>query len=80
MDTHTAELIGIAILTRDAFGIDRARRYASLAGLPPELADNVLSRSLAGLRRIDAAPLRVDRRRPNDKQLSQMQRRKADLD
>ena len=80
MDTHTAELIGIAILTLDAFGIDRARRYASLAGLPPELADKVLSRSLAGLRRIDAAPVRVDRRRPNDKQVSQMQRRKADLD
>jgi hypothetical protein len=80
MDTHTAELIGIAILTRDAFGIDRARRYASLAGLPPDLADIVLSRPFASLRRVDAAPVRVDRRRPNDKHVTQLQRRrKADL-
>lgn len=81
MDTHTAELVGIAILTRDAFGIERARRYASLAGLPPDLADSVLSRPFASLRRIDATPVRVDRRRPSDKHVTHLQRRrKADLD
>jgi hypothetical protein len=81
LDTHTAELVGIAILTRDAFGIDRARRYASLAGLPPDLADSVLSRPFASLRRIDATPVRVDRRRLHDKHITHLQRRrKADLD
>lgn len=79
LDTHTAELIGIAILTRDAFGLDRARRYASLAGLPPDLADSVLSRPFASLRRVDATPVRVDRRRHSEKHLSPLQRRKADF-
>jgi len=80
-DTHTAELIGIAILTRDAFGVARARRYASLAGLSPDLAENVLSRPFGALRRVDATPVRVDRRHPRDKHVIQVQRRrKADLD
>lgn len=80
LDTHTAELIGIAILTRDAFGIDRARRYASLAGLPPDLADSVLSRPFAALRTIDATPLPGDRRRPGEKRTAQaLRRRKSDL-
>lgn len=43
-DTKTAELVEIALLTRAAFEQNRAVRYASIAGLPLELIDNVFSR------------------------------------
>jgi hypothetical protein len=69
-DVHTAELVGIAVLTRNAFGPDRAVRYAQLAGLAPDLSTAVLGRPAAELRRVDATPIPADRRRGDDQRVA----------
>ncbi|WBS00103.1 hypothetical protein OU994_17420 [Pseudoduganella sp. SL102] len=61
-DLRTAELIGIAVLTRDAFGIDRAYRYAILAGLSGTLTTNVLTRNKTALRHVETITGPLDRR------------------
>ncbi|GGY43059.1 hypothetical protein [Pseudoduganella albidiflava] len=65
-DQRTAELIGIAVLTRDAFGIGRAHRYAILAGLSGTLTANVLARPRTALRRAETLAGRADRRQPSE--------------
>ncbi|TWI69801.1 hypothetical protein IP91_00874 [Pseudoduganella lurida] len=78
-DVHTAELVGIAVLTRNAFGADRAVRYAQLAGLSPDLSAAVLNRPAAELRRVDATPIPADRRRVDDqRQIGKPARRHSD--
>jgi len=70
IDTRTAELVEIALLTRAAFEQSRAVRYASIAGVPAELIDEVFSRPPGAARSSDtngsaAAP--ADRRKaPRD--------------
>lgn len=61
-DLRTAELVGIAILTRDAFGVDRAHRYAVLTGLSATLTTDVLSRDKTGLRHMATMTGPLDRR------------------
>ena len=49
-DQNTAELIDLVLLTRAAFGIDRALRYVALAELPQALLYQVLGRPERSLR------------------------------
>lgn len=44
VDFRTAELVDIALLTRAAFEQHAAERYSGLVGIPPHIADEVLSR------------------------------------
>lgn len=62
VDAKTAELVEIALLTRAAFEKERALRYASIAGLPPEVADRIFSRPENALRSVHHTGC-VDRRK-----------------
>ena len=54
VDTRTAELVAIALLTRAAFEQDRALRYASIAGIPARLIEEIFSRLPGAARSGDA--------------------------
>ena len=64
-DLRTAELVGIAVLTRDAFGVDRAYRYAILAGISGTLMSDVLHRPKSALRHMHTMTGSLDRRQLN---------------
>ncbi|MBB3122200.1 hypothetical protein [Pseudoduganella violacea] len=55
-DAHTAEKIGIALLTREAFGVGASITYALLSGISPCLIESVLSRPREQLRDFGSLP------------------------
>ena len=44
-DTSTAEKLHIAMLTKEAFGVEAAERYLRFSGLDPRQLDAVLARA-----------------------------------
>ncbi|AXA94356.1 hypothetical protein [Massilia sp. YMA4] len=44
-DTLTAEKLHIALLTKEAFGLEAAQRYMTFAGLDPRQLNDVLERA-----------------------------------
>jgi hypothetical protein len=50
VDTKTAELVEIALLTRSAFEQKRAEQYAQIAGLPRELIEEIFARPSGSFR------------------------------
>ncbi|NVD97661.1 hypothetical protein [Massilia sp. BJB1822] len=55
-DTYTAERIGIALLTRDAFGMGAAITYALLCGIPLRLIEHVFARAKDKVRDYGSLP------------------------
>ncbi len=49
-DNSTAELVDIALLTRAAFALAAARRYAEIARLPLAIAQDIFTRPASHLR------------------------------
>jgi len=44
-DTSTAEKLHIALLTKEAFGLEAAERYMRFSGLDPRQLNDVLARA-----------------------------------
>lgn len=45
IDTRTAELVDIALLTHAAFERERGLRFAHIAGVPTEVIDRIFART-----------------------------------
>ncbi|WP_256080990.1 hypothetical protein [Massilia sp. YIM B04103] len=64
IDIRTADKIGIALLTREAFGDGVAMTYALLCGISPTLIESVFSRTRDHVRDYGSLPRpTADRRR-----------------